>query len=277
MMNQYNCSCCRCLFKFGFVIIWNFFALSMIFSFFMGSILSLIGRIGNDLALAFPNIISQDNFGRENPIIIQQFETGKEILEEFFLGEGNLSKVFDLNNYIEDFNTITETKNKMQKYKEIFSDLTMNYPAYNILKSLLENKTQFINDTYLYYYDSAPRNNDIVQKIKLDDIIKSLNDSIDDISPERFDKFNGNINVECIRDYSEIGSPQNNLLHPLICEPIDRNWIISTNNEIKNFAKITSDIIDLLKYANGTKNPGVEGFQNYYDILTEFKTDIFYT
>ena len=88
----------------------------------------------------------------------------------------------------------------MQKYKEIFSDLTMNYPAYNILKSLLENKTQFINDTYLYYYDSAPRNNDIVQKIKLDDIIKSLNDSIGDISAERFDKFNGNINFECVRD-----------------------------------------------------------------------------
>ena len=63
----------------------------------------------------------------------------------------------------------------------------------------------------------------------------------------------------------------------MICEPIDRNWIISTNNEIKNFAKITSDIIDLLKYANGTKNPGVEGFQNYYDILTELKKDIFYT
>ena len=78
MMNQYNCSCCRCLFKFGFVIIWNFFTLTMIFSFFMGSILSLIGRIGNNLALAFPYIISQDNFGRENPIISQQFETGKK-------------------------------------------------------------------------------------------------------------------------------------------------------------------------------------------------------
>jgi hypothetical protein len=46
-----------------------------------------------------------------------------------------------------------KTKNKIQKYKEIFSNLARNYPAYNILNSFLKNKTELIDGIYLYFYD----------------------------------------------------------------------------------------------------------------------------
>ena len=90
-----------------------------------------------------------------------------------------------------------KTKNKIQKYKEIFSNLARNYPAYNILNSFLKNKTELIDGIYLYFYDSAPINNNMIQKFKLDDIKKSLNDYIDDINNEKFDKFKGDINFKC--------------------------------------------------------------------------------
>ena len=49
----------------------------------------------------------------------------------------------------------------------------------------------------MYFYDSAPINNNMIQKFKLDDIKKSLNDYIDDINNEKFDKFKRDINFKC--------------------------------------------------------------------------------
>ena len=166
--------------------------------------------------------------------------------------------------------TINITKKEIKEYLEKFENISMNLPAYHTLKLILENKTKFVNDSYIYKI-----NDNNFSKISLNKIIKLLNDSIGSLNDEKWNQNQGDTKFECINN--EIGKPKNNLLHPWICELIDRKWIISTNNEIKNFAKIASDIIDLLKYTNGTKNPGVEGFQNYYDILTELKKDIFYT
>jgi hypothetical protein len=144
----------------------------------------------------------------------------------------------------------------------------MNFPAYHTLKLILENKTEFINDSYLYQIND---NNNY--KINFNKIIKLLNDSIGSLNSEKWNQYQGDTKFECINDQNQIGTPKNNLLHPWICEPIDRNWIKNSNNEIKNYAKIVSDIIDLLKYANGTKNPENKEFKNYYEILDELKND----
>ena len=98
------------------------------------------------MTMTFSNIINQDNLNRDNPDKIKNF-----ILEKQFWK--NFSKVFDINNYFEDFNIIIKTKNKIQKYKKIFSNLARNYPAYNILNSFLKNKTELIDGIYLYFYD----------------------------------------------------------------------------------------------------------------------------
>ena len=100
----------------------------------------------------------------------------------------------------------------------------------------------------------------------MDESLKLLNDSIGDLSNERWDKFQGNKNFRC--NYGH--SPENNLLHPWVCEPLNRNWVRnSNNNNIKNYAQIASDIIALLKFANGTTNGG----ENYYDILKGLLND----
>ena len=256
-------------FKVFLHIIWNIFSFLMILSFITGSILALIGRLGKDLASVYSYIVSKDNFFGTNPVIIPEFKRGKEILEKCFLKEGDLSGIFGLKDYIDVFNTINKEKNEILIHKEIFNNLMNNYPAYNVLKTLLDKKTEFINDTYLYYYDTSQIGMDMINNVKLDDMIKSLNDSIDDINNQRWSLLQGDRNFQCFKDKNEIGTPEKNLFNPWTCEPIDRDCI----NDIKNFAKISSDIIDLLKYANGTKNPGIPGFQNYYDILNKVKKD----
>ena len=66
----------------------------------------------------------------------------------------------------------------------------------------------------------------------------------------------------------------NHLLYPWTCQPIDRDWVKNSNNDIINFAKLTSDIIDLLKYAYSTKSPPISGFDNYY--IQKFLLDLLF-
>ena len=277
LFNINSCSTCRCFYgitrKYISHIIWVILSLLMIASLFFGSCFSLIGRLGEDMMDALSFVISSDNFNDINPIIIEDFNDGKEILKEWFIGEGNLTNLFGFENLKVYLDNINGVKSNIQRYLEEIQNLERNYPAYHFLKSILRNKTEFIDDSYLYYYNPNPVYDDRIQQIKLDEILKLLNDSIDDNNIEKWNIFQGDKNFECPRETSDNSSPRKNLLHPWTCEPTDRAWIDNSNNKIKNYAKISSDIIDLLKYSNGTKNPNIEGFQNYYNILDELKTE----
>ena len=145
------------------------------FSFFLlGSAVGSIGIVGEDLVSAFSFIISPDNFNKTR-VFINKFNEGKDILEECILGEGNLSRLFELSEYIEDFEIIVKGKKEIKNYIEQIKNLVTNYPAYNILKSVLENKTDFINDTELYFHYSINEYENITQKISFDEILKRLN------------------------------------------------------------------------------------------------------
>ena len=67
------------------------------------------------------------------------------------------------------------------------------------------------------------------------------------------------------------GNPNGNLLHPWSCEPNNRDWVynaISSDSVLKNYAQIATDIIQLLKQANDTTNPG----DNYYFYMDDTKS-----
>jgi hypothetical protein len=139
----------------------------------------------------------------------------------------------------------------------------MKYPAYNQAKKSLENKTEFINDTSIISLGEENK------KISLDEIIKSLNDSIGTTSNERWNYITG-IKFKC--DDTTDGNPESNILHPWTCPPNYRDWINGINSdssEIKNYAVIATKIIELLKIAKGEI---VEG-KSYYDVINELKDD----
>ena len=258
-----NCGFCRFIFKFASHILWNILAILMILSFAIGSILALVGRIGGDLMSFVSFILSDENFASGSPVLLNKLGDGRFILETCITGNGDLSTRFGLNGMGSDLDNIKQQQVQIEEYTKNFTELAKEYPAYNQAKKALEDKTEFINDTSIIFLTDKDK------KINLDDIIKSLNDSIGTNNNEKWDKINGDQSIIC--NGIENDSPQNNKLHPWTCEPNKRKWVseISTINDIKNYANIATDIINLLKNANGTNING----RSYYDVINGLKDE----
>ena len=267
-----DCCCCRCICKCATHIIWNLLAFLMIIAFIIGSLLSLLGAIGSDMMSVFSYIVSEENFNKgDSAVIINKLEEGKDILKECFIGNGRLTELFNLSDVTDDFDIIQEKKNEIQGYMDEFRE-RMNYPSYTYLKSLLENRLQFTEDTNLILLDPQSNTPEAQKIIKLDEIIKKLNDSTG--ADEKWNLLEGDKDKICIKDQNDgFAKNSQNVLHPWTCEPYHRDWIEgSGNTDITNYAKIATDIIDLLKYAKGEIEPADNpNYKSYYDILDELK------
>ena len=267
-----DCCCCRCICKCATHIIWNLLAFLMIIAFIIGSLLSLLGAIGSDMMSVFSYIVSEENFNKgDSAVIINKLEEGKDILKECFIGNGRLTELFNLSDVTDDFDIIQEKKNEIQGYMDEFRE-RMNYPSYTYLKSLLENRLQFTEDTNLILLDPQSNTPEAQKIINLDEIIKKLNDSPG--ADEKWNLLEGDKDKICIKDQNDgFAKNSQNVLHPWTCEPYHRDWIEgSGNTDITNYAKIATDIIDLLKYAKGEIEPANNpNYKSYYDILDELK------
>ena len=267
-----DCCCCRCICKCATHIIWNLLAFLMIIAFIIGSLLSLLGAIGSDMMSVFSYIVSEENFNKgDSAVIINKLEEGKDILKECFIGNGRLTELFNLSDVTDDFDIIQEKKNEIQGYMDEFRE-RMNYPSYTYLKSLLENRLQFTEDTNLILLDPQSNTPEAQKIINLDEIIKKLNDSPG--ADEKWNLLEGDKDKICIKDQNDgFAKNSQNVLHPWTCEPYHRDWIEGSGNpDITNYAKIATDIIDLLKYAKGEIEPANNpNYKSYYDILDELK------
>ena len=267
-----DCCCCRCICKCATHIIWNLLAFLMIIAFIIGSLLSLLGAIGSDMMSVFSYIVSEENFNKgDSAVIINKLEEGKDILKECFIGNGRLTELFNLSDVTDDFDIIQEKKNEIQGYMDEFRE-RMNYPSYTYLKSLLENRLQFTEDTNLILLDPQSNTPEAQKIINLDEIIKKLNDSPG--ADEKWNLLEGDKDKICIKDQNDgFAKNSQNVLHPWTCEPYHRDWIEDSGNpDITNYAKIATDIIDLLKYAKGEIEPADNpNYKSYYDILDELK------
>ena len=269
-----DCCCCRCICKCATHIIWNLLAFLMIIAFIIGSLLSLLGAIGSDMMSVFSYIVSEENFNKgDSAVIINKLEEGKDILKECFIGNGRLTELFNLSDVTDDFDIIQEKKNEIQGYMDEFRE-RMNYPSYTYLKSLLENRLQFTEDTNLILLDPQSNTPEAQKIINLDEIIKKLNDSTTG-ADEKWNLLEGDKDKICIKDQNDgFAKNSQNVLHPWTCEPYHRDWIEEGlgNTDITNYAKIATDIIDLLKYAKGEIEPADNpNYKSYYDILDELK------
>ena len=268
-----DCCCCRCICKCATHIIWNLLAFLMIIAFIIGSLLSLLGAIGSDMMSVFSYIVSEENFNKgDSAVIINKLEEGKDILKECFIGNGRLTELFNLSDVTDDFDIIQEKKNEIQGYMDEFRE-RMNYPSYTYLKSLLENRLQFTEDTNLILLDPQSNTPQAQKIINLDEIIKKLNDSPG--ADEKWNLLEGDKDKICIKDQNDgFAKNSQNVLHPWTCEPYHRDWIEEGlgDTDVTNYAKIATDIIDLLKYAKGEIEPADNpNYKSYYDILDELK------
>ena len=265
-----DCSFCRCIFKFATHILWNILAILMILSFLVGSILALVGRVGGDLMSFVSFLVSQENFRDPNPVLLNKLSDGKDILDKCILGNGDLSQTFGLQNFANDFNSVANSRTSIDNSIAQFNQIKANYQTYNKLYESLRKRTEFTEDTSIELFNTDGAATDTANSVKLKDIINLLNEKIQNPPyNEKWELNDGDANFKC-GDGSDQSNPPSKL-HPWTCEPKYRDWVSSsTDTNIKIYSEISSDIIELLKKANGTIETSDDN-SNYYSVLNDLK------
>ena len=127
-----SCCCCRCLFKCCTHILWNVLALMMVLSFIVGSLVSLVGRLGGDAMSLISFIMSKENFNNdENPLLLNELGNAKKYLETCIQGNGDIAQELELGSSLDSFETINRVESDILSVRNTFTQSTEGPDAYN--------------------------------------------------------------------------------------------------------------------------------------------------
>ena len=249
-----DCCFCRCLFKFCTHLLWNILALLMILSFIIGSILSLVGRIGGDAMELVSYTLSEENLNNnEDPFLIGQAKDVKNYLKICLHGNGSLESEFDLGDSLQSIEDIDEVLNGLDDVNQEFNRIKTNLPTFQILNGKISERIEYSTDEF----GIAVINED--NGIALKGALELLNRAIssDSSNKERW-SIQGDPDKKCNPGDNDDGFSQGEFtLHPKSCKPSYRDWIAKTsepvaNQEVKDYATIVSEIVDSVsKLSNG--------------------------
>ena len=232
-----SCCCCRCFCKFFTHLLWNILALMMFFSFFVGSSLALVGKVGDDAMSLVSYILSEENFDSENPFLLNELGEAKKYLNICLHGNGSLESEFDLGDSLNSIENIDEVLLGLDNVTQRFNDIIENLPSIKDFYSKIKERTDYTTDEFGLFGVIDPETN-----IILEIILKKFNEKISESGESwGIDK---NIYTSNACGSSEIGD---NKFHISECKPIDRNWInaiTDQNSEIVDYAKMISEIVD---------------------------------
>ena len=263
-----NCCCCRCLCKLMTHLLWNILALLMIIIFLVGSSLSLIGQVGSDAMSLISFIVSKDN---TDNLIIGQLGDSKVYLDKCINGDGDIVSEIGLEDKIDSFCNISDVENQIITVKRNFTNLKDNPPLYThyyyeIFKKRVDLSDKTLSlipvDTNNLEQISNPLNFEAIL-LKLNTNIKDLPDSSHNI--ESWD-VNGDQTITCSNGDTQIYTNPIKF-HPQKCPPFYRNWIQSSNNNIKGPADIITDTIKFLNKANSNDE------DSYKKIINDLKDE----
>jgi prefoldin subunit 5 len=179
-----DCCFCRCLFKFCTHLLWNILALLMILSFIIGSILSLVGRIGGDAMELVSYTLSEENLNNDaDPFLIGQADDVKKYLKICLHGNGSLESEFDLGDSLQSIEDIDEVLNGLGNVKQEFEEIKENLPAFKTFNEQIKNRKDLLTDTFALLYRDNP--DDLTQSIPFQEALKSLNDEISVVSTNK--------------------------------------------------------------------------------------------
>ena len=144
-----DCCFCRCLFKFCTHLLWNILALLMILSFIIGSILSLVGRIGGDAMELVSYTLSEENLNNnEDPFLIGQAKDVKNYLKICLHGNGSLESEFDLGDSLQSIEDIDEVLNGLDDVNQEFNRIKTNLPTFQILNGKISERIEYSTDEF---------------------------------------------------------------------------------------------------------------------------------
>ena len=273
-----ECCFCQCLCKCCTHILWNILALMMILTFFVGSLLALVGRIGGDAMELVSFTLSEENLDNEDdPFLIGQAADVKKYIKICLHGNGSLESEFDLGDSLQRIEDIDEVLNGLDNVTQRFNEIKENLPSFKILRDKIKERIDYTTDEFGLLRKGGS-NTDL---IPLQAALKSLNDAIKAKSSKRESwGINGEIEKTC----DTFGEGEF-IIHPKYCKPIDRTWIPNSNKQdIIDSAIIVSAIVDIVAKLKDTDVfPGKitilkTAYDNYLDsyitILRFLKTTI---
>ena len=247
--------CClfRCLFKFCTHLLWNILALIMMISLIVGSLLSLSGEMGEDAVSLAYYVLSEENFKSDDPLLLNKLKDGKKYLNISFYYNGSLENIFEIGDSLDPIENLYEVLVKLENIIQEFN--TLKGYSFSLFKEKIKNRTELVFSDFGLL--EIPKQN---SEIFLNETISLLNDEIKKTKTETWD-IDGDKSLTCDYNSSEIVK-----FHPLSCKPINRDWIKSSNNTfIKDYAKIISTIIDLVKNLTTTSFiNNVDSFEEKY-------------
>ena len=238
-----DCCFCRCIFKFCTHLLWNILALMMILAFFVGSILSLVGRIGGDAMELVSYTLSEENLNNDrDPFLIGQAEDVKKYLKICLHGNGSLESEFDLGDSLQRIEDIDDVLNGLDNVTQEFNRIINNLPAFKTLKAQIKNRTEYRTDKFGLAGVTDPNSG-----IPFNVALELLNNAISSKSTKKESwGINGDTSKKCI-DGTDSFSEGEFTLHPKECRPLNRDWVSSSHQNIKDYATIVSSIVDLVK------------------------------
>ena len=250
-----DCCFCRCIFKFCTHLLWNILALMMILAFFVGSILSLVGRIGGDAMELVSYTLSEENLNNDrDPFLIGQAEDVKKYLKICLHGNGSLESEFDLGDSLQRIEDIDDVLNGLDNVTQQFNHLKSNLPSFRTLEEQIKDRKEYRTDQI-----RLASVDDSSIPISLQSALESLNNAINPHS-EKKERWgiNGDTSKTC--DSNTDTLPEGELtFHPKYCKPIDRDWVSSSGDpNIIEYAKIVSTIVNFVNNLDNNNDPFIK-------------------
>ena len=250
-----NCCFCRCLFKSAVHILWNILALMMVLSFLVGSILGLIGQVGNDMMSLVSFIFSGENFRDNNPLFLNRLGAdGKRYIDRCINGDGNIGEELNIGDSIGSINNISSIERSINSTYNSFYNLSQCF-TYNGVKELLRQRGT-LETNFLLFQETNE-----TDPIPFDTLLSSLNDEIQNSASDPKEKWGRSFESTLVcpagnNNDDDTISP-NAEHNPLKCDPYNRDWIFrkGNGNDIYNLAEIVHDAMELVNWSNDQTRP----------------------
>ena len=240
-----ECCCCRCLFKCCTHILWNVLALMMILTFLVGSILALVGKIGEDSMSLVSYIMSKENFESKDPLLLEKLGDAKKYLDICLHGNGSLESEFDLGDSLDAIENIDEILMGIDNLTQQFNEIKNNLPTIKLFEQQIKDRIDYLNSEF-GLLGVTDTDSNIILKV----FLSVFNHEIEQIGKKEYWDIDGDKTKICIPEGNDNFDEGEYKLHPATCKPVDRDWVKGSTETIKDYANIISKVVDLVNKLN---------------------------
>ena len=120
----------------------------MILSFIIGSIIALVGKVGDDAMSLVSHILSEENFESGDPLLLEKMGDAKKYLSICLHGNGSLENEFDLGDSLDAIEDIDEVLNGIDNITQKFREIKNNLPVFKTFFKQIKERTDYLTSEF---------------------------------------------------------------------------------------------------------------------------------